>query len=205
MPGKRISILTVAAIMFAALGVHFFWSHNPPNSELNEAPIGRATSKQPTAALPQSTPSDAGAAEDASSRAIVSRTTASMDSSGTVERSMDAALRKTERAFDAESVDSLWSLPTEGRILGEIAQITGLEALTVQVQCRTTMCRIELAERGQLEPGRILPANAAFGRLVLGLDQQPLWIMTAVDRYGTPSSLAYVARDHLDASNGQLQ
>jgi len=118
---------------------------------------------------------------------------------------MDAALRKTERAFDAEGVDSLWSLPTEGRILGEIAQITGLEALTVQVQCRTTMCRIELAERGQLEPGGILPANADFGRLVMGLDQQPLWIMTAVDRYGTPSSLAYVARDHLDASNGKLQ
>ena len=211
---SRIATLTIAAIVFSALGAQLFLSHTPPRSDADEAPLrGPNERTVPQVAqqaddrpqLPQAAQSNGAAAKEASDGGVVGGAAEPADFSESAKPSMEAALAKTEHEFDAESTDPLWSQSTETRILGEIAQITGLEALTVQVQCRTTMCRIELAERRQLEPGSVLPANATFGQLVLGLDQKPLWIMTTVDRYGTPNSLAYVVRNHLDATDGRTQ
>ena len=212
MGAKKIATWTVAVIVFAAVGWHLIRSRGSPSSSEIPLPIRdeRAVSSisepegKPSAALSGATPPEGSNMPGVSSRAFVSVATPQTDSARPFE-TPNAALQKTEHAFDAEQTDPLWSQGMETRILSQIAQIPGLEVLTVQVRCRTSMCRIELTEPGQLEPGRLLPANAAFGRLVLGLDHQPLWIMSLVDRYGTPTSLAYLARDHLDAPVANIQ
>jgi len=54
-----------------------------------------------------------------------------------------------ERDFANESRDPEWSAGMEGRILAEISQLSGLAAYLIEVDCRTTRCRLQL----------ILPAN----------------------------------------------
>jgi len=49
--------------------------------------------------------------------------------------------------FSAEPIDPLWSQGMEARILEELAQITGVELLGLQVQCRTNLCRVQLTTR----------------------------------------------------------
>ncbi|HZL96716.1 MAG TPA: hypothetical protein VFB99_23875, partial [Vicinamibacterales bacterium] len=51
-------------------------------------------------------------------------------------------LLETERQFAAAGVDPLWSEGMEGHILGEISQLTGLELVGLQVECKTTLCRL---------------------------------------------------------------
>ena len=115
-------------------------------------------------------------------------------------------LIKAERAFAAERADPLWADATEGYILGEIARTTGLQLVTLQVECRTSMCRLHLVERGSqdAEPRIVFPSvraapardpqTGAFANLVAGLDLDPRWVASVVDGKGTPTSLAYLAR-----------
>jgi hypothetical protein len=115
-------------------------------------------------------------------------------------------LLEAERAFAAERADSLWADATEGYILGEIARTTGLQLVTLQVECRTSMCRLHLVERQSqdAEPRILFPSvrgaparNAQLGpfvNLVAGLDLDPRWVASVVDGNGTPTSLAYLAR-----------
>ena len=211
MGAKKTAGWVAAVILFAAAGWHLMPSRGSSSSSEISLPMRGERAMSPIAGpqaksgngLLLSAPKDGGHAEVAASLGVASAPL-QPDAEKSAE-TLGAALLQTERAFDAEQADPLWSQAMETRILSEIAEIPGLEALTVQAQCRTSMCRVELRERGQLEPGRILPANAAFGRLVLALDHQPLWIMSLVDPYGTPTSLAYLARDHLDASVGNAQ
>jgi hypothetical protein len=93
-----------------------------------------------------------------------------------------------EQAFAAERVDPLWATGMEGNILGQLAQ-ANLQLVTMQVECRTSMCRVQLMERPskRTDPG-------TFHDLVrdLGLD---VWrVMRFVDQNGTPTLAAYLAR-----------
>jgi hypothetical protein len=94
-----------------------------------------------------------------------------------------------EQAFAAERVDPLWATGMEGTILGQLAQAKGLQVVTMHVECRTSMCRVQLMHL----PSKSLDP-AAFKDQVsdLGLD---LWRLVAfVDQNGTPTSVAYLAR-----------
>jgi hypothetical protein len=93
-----------------------------------------------------------------------------------------------EQAFAAERVDPLWATGMEGNILGQLAQ-ANLQLVTMQVECRTSMCLVELVEgpSKRTDPG-------TFHDLVrdLGLD---VWrVMRFVDQNGTPTLAAYLAR-----------
>ena len=93
-----------------------------------------------------------------------------------------------EQAFAAERVDPLWATGIEGHILGHIAQ-ANLQLVTMQVECRTSMCLVQLVEgpSKRTDPG-------TFHDLVrdLGLD---VWrVMRFVDQNGTPTLVAYLAR-----------
>ena len=93
-----------------------------------------------------------------------------------------------EQAFAAERVDPLWATGMEGNILGQLAQ-ANLQLVTMQVECRTSMCLVQLVEgpSKRTDPG-------TFHDLVrdLGLD---VWrVMGFVDRNGTPTLVAYLAR-----------
>jgi guanyl-specific ribonuclease Sa len=100
----------------------------------------------------------------------------------------DPGLAGIEQAFAAERVDPLWATGMEGHILGQLAQ-ANLQLVTMQVECRTSMCRIQLVEppSKRTDPG-------TFHDLVreLGLD---VWRVNGfVDQSGTPTLVAHLAR-----------
>ena len=94
-----------------------------------------------------------------------------------------------EQAFAAERVDPLWATGMERNILGSLSPSQGLEVVTMQVECRTSMCRVQLIE----PPSK--PWNpGAFHDLVrdFGLD---VWRVNGfVDQNGTPTLVAHLAR-----------
>jgi hypothetical protein len=51
--------------------------------------------------------------------------------------------QQKENAFVAEPLDPLWSRGREAEILGQIAQISGLRLINIEVECRTSMCRLQ--------------------------------------------------------------
>jgi len=118
-------------------------------------------------------------------------------------------LLETERAFAAESVDPLWSTATEARILGQISEIAGLKLASLNVECRTTLCRLQFVEPGTVpdRPSVTFPApdRAASNRpsitdLVRATGLKGRWVIAVRDRNGTPVSLAYLERGETTGS-----
>jgi hypothetical protein len=94
-----------------------------------------------------------------------------------------------EQAFAAEQVDPPWATGMERNILDQLAQAKGLQVVTMQVECRTSMCRVQL-----IEPPSKPPNAGAFHDLVsdFGLD---VWrVNRFVDQNGTPTLVAHLAR-----------
>ena len=94
-----------------------------------------------------------------------------------------------EQAFAAERVDPYWATGMEGSILGQIAQAKGLQLVTMQVECRTSMCRVQLMERPSKSPDM-----AAFRDLVRGFGLD-VWRMENLgNQSGATTTVAYLAR-----------
>ena len=118
-------------------------------------------------------------------------------------------LLETERAFAAESVDPTWSTQTEARILGRIAEITGLALVSLNVECRTTLCRLQLVEPGTVPnrpsvtfpgPDRAAASRPSVTDLVRATGLKARWVIAVRDRNGTPVSLAYLERGETTGS-----
>jgi hypothetical protein len=102
----------------------------------------------------------------------------------------------TAEAFAAETVDSTWSSGMESDILREIAETSGLNLVTVQVECKTTVCRLQVAQVGS--PGREQPSVVLISdRLVskFGLVLQPMI------EFKQQTGIVYLTRSHDIASN----
>jgi hypothetical protein len=56
---------------------------------------------------------------------------------------VSSLFQQRENAFVAEPLDPLWSRSREAEILGQIAQISGLRLINIEVECRTSMCRLQ--------------------------------------------------------------
>jgi hypothetical protein len=56
---------------------------------------------------------------------------------------VSSLFQQRENAFVAEPLDPLWSRSREAEILGRIAQINGLRLINIEVECRTSMCRLQ--------------------------------------------------------------
>jgi hypothetical protein len=95
---------------------------------------------------------------------------------------------ETERAFAAEAVDPRWSAETEAHILGEIAQVTGLKLVTLRVECKTSLCRLHVAQQ-ELKKG-----PSPILEIVARLGMKTRWVISVQDRNGVPTSLAYLER-----------
>ena len=98
--------------------------------------------------------------------------------------------RQTEQAFASEDADPAWSPVAEAHILGDISQATGLQALDIQVDCRTSMCRVQMLQP-QFPQG-------SFQDLVHSMGLEPVWVFNLVGRNGTPVTLAYLKRNTTD-------
>ena len=102
---------------------------------------------------------------------------------------LDPGLTSIEKAFAAERVDPLWATGMERNILDKLAQAPGLQVVTMQVECRTSMCRVQLVEPPSKprDPGTFHDLVRDFG-----LD---VWrVNSFVDQNGTPTLVAHLAR-----------
>jgi hypothetical protein len=102
---------------------------------------------------------------------------------------VDSGLASIEKAFAAEAVDPLWASGMEGNILGHIAQANGLQLVTMQVECRTSMCRVHL-----MEPPSKSPDMAAFRDLVRGFGLDVWRMQNLGNQSGATTTVAYLAR-----------
>jgi hypothetical protein len=105
-------------------------------------------------------------------------------------------LLETERAFAAESVDPLWSTATEARVLSRIAEIPGAAYVSLNVECRTTLCLMQFVQSAAPAP------NSGIVEVVQMVAEdglKSLWAMGIRVR-GAPVSLAYLQR--VDAAAG---
>ena len=100
----------------------------------------------------------------------------------------DPGLAGMEQAFAAERVDPLWATGMEGNILGRIAQ-ANLQLVTMQVECRTSMCRVQLMEHPSKSPDM-----AAFRDLVRGFGLDVWRMQNLGNQSGATTTVAYLAR-----------
>jgi hypothetical protein len=98
--------------------------------------------------------------------------------------------RDTLLRFVAETEDPDWAPATEAHILGQISQATGLSAGGVDVDCRTTLCRILLTRPVSAPDARY----NGFDELVASFGLQAVMMMALPDETGTPINFAYVRR-----------
>ena len=95
-----------------------------------------------------------------------------------------------EREFATEPIDSTWAPGAEAKLLATFAQRPGLKLIDLQVECRSTMCRVQLTQpTGTAAPGSPMPPLNIL-RDETGLT--PRWVMAVVDRPGAPMSRSIV-------------
>lgn len=114
-----------------------------------------------------------------------------------LEQLPNSAALDTERAFEAESADPRWAPGMESTIYLQLAQITDAQIDTMEVECRTSMCRIQLIQHvtSQHDGERFAdPVFAVYDKLFESLGYPALPVMLAVDGSGTATSLVYLPR-----------
>ena len=101
---------------------------------------------------------------------------------------IDPGMASIEQAFAAERVDPLWAPGMEGNILGQIAQ-ANLQLVTMQVECRTSMCRVQL-----IVPPSKSPDMNTFRDLVRGFGLDVWRMQGSGNQNGATTTVAYLAR-----------
>ena len=119
-----------------------------------------------------------------------------LESAG-LEQLSDSVALETERAFEAESIDPRWAPGMESTIYFRLAQITDAQIDTMEVECRTSTCRVQLIQHvtSQHDGEHFAdPIYAAYNKLFESLGYPALPVMLAVDGAGTATSLVYLPR-----------
>lgn len=102
---------------------------------------------------------------------------------------LPAEMIEQERAFSAEPVDAAWAPGAEADALAKLAEMSGLALTGLRVECRSTMCRLQVAS-----PIARDPARPPFNTMVGAVGLAPRWVMSVVDS-GTLQSIAYLQRE----------
>jgi hypothetical protein len=114
-------------------------------------------------------------------------------------------LLDAERTFAAEPIDPRWASTAEARILGEIATLPGRSMLALQVECRSTLCRLQVVEpdkplldtRGPSTgiPADVVALGNSIRELVSRSGLESRGAMSVPDPSGTRVLVAYFARE----------
>jgi hypothetical protein len=162
-----------------------------PDPELVAEPSGESAPQTRNQTVRDEEPAQTDSAQPATTPATTPaiRSVTSLDSLGITTPPIPE-FRRTEQAFASEDADPAWSPVAEAHILGDISQATGLQALDIQVDCRTSMCRVQM-----LQPR--FP-QGSFEDLVHSMGLEPVWVFNLVGRNGTPVTLAYLKRNTTD-------
>ena len=113
---------------------------------------------------------------------------------------VSSLFQQRENAFVAEPLDPLWSRSREAEILGQIAQINGLRLINVEVECRTSMCRLQWTQNvpvpveGEL---RGMP-DAVYQDLLARLGYTQMIPMGTAGDARTVTSLTYLPRQDVE-------
>jgi hypothetical protein len=102
------------------------------------------------------------------------------------------ALAEGERAFVAEPVDASWAPGAEADLLAVFAQMPGLKLIDLQVECRSTMCRLQITQPGG---GPEPDGRRPFNILLDEIGYEPRWMMAIQERSGPMRSIAYLWRE----------
>ena len=100
-------------------------------------------------------------------------------------------LLETDRAFAAESVDAAWGTATEAGVLGRIAEIPGVTYVSLNIECRTTLCLMQFVESATPAPNSGI---AEIAKLVEPRGLKALWLFGIRVRGGAPVGIAYLQR-----------
>ena len=92
-----------------------------------------------------------------------------------------------DRRFQAEPVDTEWAPGAEAEILRKLAEAPGLRVTTMRVECRTTLCRLEITLPADTPDDRAVPVDRTIGL-------QPTLIVALRDASGAPSTVMYFVR-----------
>jgi len=109
---------------------------------------------------------------------------------------VSSLFQQKENAFVAEPLDPLWSRSREAEILGQMAQISGIRLINIEVECRTNTCRLQWTQNapvfveGELRGMPNVVHEALLARL--GYTQM-IPLGTAGDA-GAMTSLTYLPR-----------
>lgn len=214
-------IFTLAALAVSVGGAIAFYGSRAANTAADA--VGRPARDA------QIAPSDASglaaSAEDAraSANALVSETAANQPQDTVREQAppqppeltlqgiqLPPPLLESESAFAVEPIDPLWASQTEAHILREIAALTARPMFTLQVECRSTICRLQVVEPDKAPPdaratGNGVPESvAAFAssmrELVTRSGLESRGAMSVPNRFGSRVLVAYFAREAPDAA-----
>ena len=100
-------------------------------------------------------------------------------------------LLETDRAFAAESADPAWSTATEAGVLGRIAEIPDAAYVSLNVECRTTLCLLQFVQSTTPAPNSGI---AEIAKLVEPQGLKSLWMFGIRVRGGVPLGIAYLQR-----------
>ena len=100
-------------------------------------------------------------------------------------------LLETERAFAAETVDPLWSTTAEGGVLRRIAEIPDVAYVSLNVECRTTLCLLQFVGSATPVPNSGI---AEVAKLVEPAGLKSVFMMGIRVRGGAPVGIAYLQR-----------
>lgn len=102
-----------------------------------------------------------------------------------------------ELEFGTEPVDRTWAPSAEAAVFAAFAQIPGLKLIDQQVECRSTMCRIELTQPGSaVTSGERGPFNLLGDSIGL----TPRWMMMVGAGSTSMRSVGYFWREGLAPS-----
>jgi hypothetical protein len=95
-----------------------------------------------------------------------------------------------EHEFAEEPVDSTWAPAKEADVLAKFAQMPGLKLIDLQVECRSTMCRLQVMQ----PTGGSGVLNGMLDSVAPGLE--PRWMITIKERINGPVvSVGYLWRE----------
>jgi hypothetical protein len=138
---------------------------------------------------------------DARERALDSARTDERERWENLKREQGVAARKSrplaqlqlaeQRAqlYESENVDRDWAPRAESEILEKVSE-TGVQALDLRVECRTSICRLELLERAN-ERSMSMPIAAALLQIA---DLQPSFPRRIESPAGARATVSYLAR-----------
>jgi hypothetical protein len=140
-------ILAVIAVSPRIPGQRSVSPHTPPSPVTNENQQRLRDSTE--AHVDDPTPPGVSLRDDTEARQTEVPTAVPMEHVfRSMQKSPPPAMLEAEQRFSSEGVDPSWAAAAEAHVLGRIAQTESLALISLRVECRATMCRLELTEPG---------------------------------------------------------